>query len=193
MRRVDTQVRSYYQGQGLPPERATAILEQGKVTAGKRRRRRWMTLAALLLLGLGAVWLREAVITRGLEQRVAAEVAMNHQKGLAVEERASTYPALGAALDKLPFALLPPEAPALAKHSLVGGRYCSIQAQLAAQLKLQDQDGRTATLYVTQLSAALQKLPGLQRESSGVEIHMWSEGDLLYALATDRAKPVDTI
>ena len=38
-------------------------------------------------------------------------------------------------------------------YELVGGRYCTIQAQLAAQLKIRHlQTGRIATLYVTEFS-----------------------------------------
>jgi len=107
---------------------------------------------------------------------------MNHLKDLAPEIAETRWPALGVELDKLGFALTEPSRLA-GDYRLVGGRYCSIQAQLAAQLRILDAQGRSATLYVTELSPELESLPGTERRRDEVEIEVWQEDGLLYALA----------
>ncbi|MEO1083658.1 MAG: hypothetical protein AAFY88_05400 [Acidobacteriota bacterium] len=185
MSTVDRQVRAYYEGQGLSAARAEEILQLARRRKTRQRRRLLLAVAAVLLLAAGAVTLRGVLETRALGDRVAAEVAMNHKKDLDVEISAGSYPELGTALDKLPFPLEAPRSK-LEDHRLVGGRYCSIQAQLAALLKVKDGDGRTATLYVTELTPPLESLPGTRRQVDGISIEVWSEGGLLYALATGR-------
>ncbi|MEM8930348.1 MAG: hypothetical protein AAGE94_04205 [Acidobacteriota bacterium] len=181
---VDEQVRAYYRDQALAPDRAREILDRARDHQRRRRRRTLVAIAAVLLIACGAVLLRGVLADRALGDRVAAEVAMNHKKDLDVEITAGSYPELGAALDKLTFALEAPRR--LAGHELIGGRYCSIQAQLAAQLKVRSPDGDTTTLYVTELTTALADLPGTRRELDGIAIELWSEDGLLYALASGR-------
>ncbi|MEM1182289.1 MAG: hypothetical protein AAGM22_28325 [Acidobacteriota bacterium] len=185
MSSVDRQVRAFYEDQGLPAARAQEILERARRAKAHRRRRLVVAVAAALLLFAAAAVLRTASQARALGDRVAAEVAMNHKKDLDVEIAAATYPELGTALDKLNFALAAPSTK-LADHRLLGGRYCSIQAQLAAQLKVRDGAGQTATLYVTELTPPLEGLPGTRRQLDGISIEVWSEDGLLYALATGR-------
>ncbi len=67
----------------------------------------------------------------------------------------------------------------------VCGRYCSIQAQLAAQLKLRHRPtGRLTTLYVTELTPGLKALPGVRRLFEDVTIEIWRQNGLLYVLAS---------
>ncbi|MDA8019292.1 MAG: hypothetical protein MPN21_17770 [Thermoanaerobaculia bacterium] len=186
MSTVDRQVRAYYGAQALSPDRAREILRLAETRRSHRRWRLALAVAATLVVAIGTVLLRGALAERALGDRVAAEVAMNHTKDLDVEIAAASYPELGAALDKLTFPLTEPSK--LANHDLLGGRYCSIQAQLAAQLKVRADDGRTATLYVTELTPGLVSLSGARREVDGIAIEMWSENGLLFALAETRSQ-----
>ncbi|MEM7583155.1 MAG: hypothetical protein AAF560_07230 [Acidobacteriota bacterium] len=181
---IDEQVRAFYLDQQMPEERMTQLLERA-AELQQARRRRWLALAATVaLVVFGGLWLRHWTAAEGLADRVVAEVAMNHRKDLAVEVAVADYEQLQPALDKLNFEVAPPMAQQAAGYQLVGGRYCSIQAQLAAQLKIRHlQTGRVATLYVTELSPELASLPGQQRTDDGVTVELWSQGELLYALA----------
>lgn len=181
---IDDQVRAYYLEQQLPEERLAQLLQRADELR-RARRRRWLALAATVALVVaGGLWLRHWTATEGLADRVVAEVAMNHRKDLAVEVSVTGYEELRPALDKLPFEVAPPAAERAAGYQLVGGRYCSIQAQLAAQLKIRHlQTGRVATLYVTELSPQLASLPGQRRADDEVVVELWSQGGLLYALA----------
>ena len=191
---VDEQVRQFYSQQRLPEERAQTVLE-----AARRRRlakrRRWYGIAAAVVVSVAmATLLLSTREKNALGDRVAAEVAMGHYKDLEVEFAASSYDDLAQALDKLQFNLAEPSRWGGAVHStggayeLVGGRYCSIQAQLAALLKVRDADGGTATLYVTELSPELSSLPGTSRTLDGIEVDVWAERNLLFALARGRQK-----
>ncbi|MEM9557826.1 MAG: hypothetical protein AAGC60_26450 [Acidobacteriota bacterium] len=184
---VDKQVRSFYRRATLPPERAQALLDAAHRHRVVRRRRRLLAAAAVLVVAAGIALVRTVLDARALGDRVAAEVVLGHTKDLDVEIATSSYADLAEALDKLTFPLHEPARlrTSASNYELVGGRYCSIQAQLAALLKVQDARGRTATLYVTGLSAELDSLPGTTRSLEGVEIDVWNEHDLLYALVRD--------
>ncbi|MEM9290479.1 MAG: hypothetical protein AAGD01_02240 [Acidobacteriota bacterium] len=181
---IDDQVRAFYLEQEMPQDRVEQILQR-TAELRRARQRRWLALAATIVLVVaGGLWLRHWTATEALADRVVAEVAMNHRKDLGVEVSAADYDQLQPALDKLPFAILPPATERAEGYRLLGGRYCSIQAQLAAQLKIRDpQTGRTATLYVTELSPQLQSLPGKQRTADEVTVDIWAQDGLLYALA----------
>ena len=181
---IDDQVRAFYLEQELPEERLTQLLERAEASR-RARRRRWLALAAAVVLTVaGGLWLRHWTAAERLADRVVAEVAMNHRKDLAVEVETSDYELLGTALDKLPFEIAPPAAEQALGYELVGGRYCSIQAQLAAQLKIRhSRTGRLATLYVTELSPELASLPGQQLSADEITVDLWAQGGLLFALA----------
>ena len=73
---------------------------------------------------------------------------------------------------------------------LLGGRYCSIQGGLAAQIKVRDTtDGRIHTLYATQMTPALEKIGAREDVRDEVRITLWSEGDVFFGLATFDANP----
>ena len=181
---IDDQVRAYYLDQQLPEERLAQLLRRAG-DLRRTRRRRWLALAATAALVVaGGLWLRHWTAAEGLAGRVVAEVAMNHRKDLEVEASVADYGQLRSVLDKLPFEVPPPTAERAAGYQLVGGRYCSIQAQLAAQLKIRHlETGRVATLYVTELSPQLASLPGQRRTDGEITVDLWSQGGLLYALA----------
>ena len=193
---VDEQVRAFYNRERLSPERARAMLEDAARRRAARRRHRLLAAAAILVVLAGAVLLRSVLEARALGDRVAAEVAMGHKKDLDVEIATSSHTELAESLHKLTFPLREPDrlkslGPTDGSYELVGGRYCSIQAELAALLKYRDPRGQSATLYVTKLSAELDSLPGTQRSLDGMEVDVWSEQDLLFALVRDSAKPAD--
>ena len=66
---------------------------------------------------------------------------------------------------------------------MLGGRYCSIQGRLAAQIKLEDEHGSVLTLFQTNFDERFDGLTEVQRELDGIRIRVWREGDLLFALA----------
>ena len=180
---LDRLVGEYYRGKHLADERAEAIL------AGAPRRATpasvWrLRLAALAASILALAWVGYGFFNeRDLAGRVYAEIAMNHKKGLAAEMATDDFTAVGRVLDRLDFAITEPGGPA-AGLALLGGRYCSIQGRLAAQLKLDD-GGAVRTLYVAELTPELEAIVGESVIHDSVDITVWREGDVFLGLAGD--------
>ena len=115
---------------------------------------------------------------------MVAEIAKNHNKQLAMEIKSGDYRELQTELDRIPFSLKLPEKEVRSKFSLVGGRYCSIQTELAAQLRLSNNDtGVPCTLYITRLTDSLRQLKPTTRTVKGVKVKLWSDGRRFFGLA----------
>ena len=139
--------------------------------------------AAILVVAVGGGVLIQSWLTAGVTARhVADEIVMNHVKNLNVEIPATTWNELRAGLDKLDFALM--DSPRLEDREfrLQGGRYCSIQGKLAAQIRLLDRGGNRLTLYQTATTSDLESLDRTL-STSGVEVEMWNERGLFFGLA----------
>ncbi|MAE97351.1 MAG: hypothetical protein CL910_22100 [Deltaproteobacteria bacterium] len=158
---------------------------------GSRGRRRiasrWVgaAAAALILLPFLFFELRgsEPHDPAALAGSIRHEIVLNHRKNLAVEFDAEDYLGLREQMDRLDFALLRPQRFGGGELQLLGGRYCSLQGRMAAQLKLEDEEGRVLTLYQTGFGEVFEGLPEEQRELDGIPIRIWREGDLLFGLA----------
>jgi hypothetical protein len=144
----------------------------------------------LLLLGLFYLGRSSRPAPRGeltadvLAQSIGREVAMNHKKQLDLEFSGRDYAALEAQMSKLDFALATPSSPTTSQLHVVGARYCSIQGQLAAQIRLRDPAGLAYTLYETRLTNKLHAVAG-EVKTEDVRIRLWSEKGLFYGLAVN--------
>lgn len=149
----------------------------------------WMAvLASAALVALLVVpWMRSSwqsqVSTEQLASRVAEEIAMNHSKGLDVEYATGDLAELRRHMHKLDFALVDSQRLREQGLTLVGGRYCSIQGRLAAQLSLQTADGDAVTLYQTALIDDLAGLPEHPEGTRGLRIELWNEEGVFFGLA----------
>lgn len=184
---LDERLRTYYAAQRLPDERVARILAASNAVVGPAnwwQRPQWLAAAAALVLLLGGAgfwWRAPARMTA----RVAAEVAHNHLKGEAPEVQAARFGPIQLALAKLDFPLAPSAAhPLPDRLTLVGGRYCSVQGEPAAQIRLLEPDGHPCTLYVTRSTgnrlAAVR--PG-EYEAEGVRVRIWHDEGRLFAMA----------
>jgi len=139
-------------------------------------------IAAVLLIAF--VGIHTHLEREGLTARVVAEIAMNHRKDLGVEIASDQFQVVQEKLDKLDFPILPARQELIRNYALVGGRYCSIQGALAAQLKIRDRiSGELLTLYVTPLTGELEGIGELAEEVDGVHVRMWRENGRFFGLA----------
>ncbi|MEM6855701.1 MAG: hypothetical protein AAF593_14935 [Planctomycetota bacterium] len=195
---VRDQVRAYYEKQTLRPEKMNAILrdigEAGPASdAGRAARpwagwstQRWSAAAALLLVFvLGGVW---AAWPGGhdLTRVVAQEIALNHNKTLKPDYQAVVFSDLSKMSDKLGFTPIEPASLAGRGLILEGGRYCSVQGCMAAQLRVVDADGGAYTLYQVRPDERLAKLDPATATVDGVDVELWSEAGLVMGLARSR-------
>lgn len=193
-RKLRDEIRDHYQQQELPPEslaRLVAMAEsEGEVAAPDVRGRRaaLAAFAASVLVILVTAWLwpgsdHRSAATARLAGAVAEEVALNHTKELGVEFAGSDYDTLRNTMDKLDFSLVAARKLEGRDLRLVGGRYCSIQGNLAAQLRLETPTGKTVTLYQTPLVEKLSKLPPRELQLRGLRIDFWQQDGVLLAMA----------
>jgi len=123
--------------------------------------------------------------TTNIDTLVLEEIAMNHNKRLDVEFPITQYEPLRLAMAKLNFSLTQPKALSFV-YQLVGGRYCSIQGRIAAQLKIKNiNNGKIATLYITPVTDRIAEITDQETTSKNVNIKLWSANNFLYGLATD--------
>lgn len=183
MRELDSLIKAHYRRQRLTEDRVDAILERAKPSRASERvwYLRVAALAAVLVAGF--VFTHVQITEADLTTRVLAEIAMNHNKRLAVEVAAADYDELQAAMDRLDFPIQPP-AGLRADYELLGARYCSIHGKLAAQVKIRARDtGRLLTLYATGLTPELANISRQETVYDDVRIEMWTEGGVFFGLA----------
>jgi hypothetical protein len=184
--RLDEQLKSHYEKKHLPGESLDRILDSTESTG---HRRIWLTAiatAAVLLIAFG--FYEGNVLKRDLASRVFQEIAMNHEKALDIEVASVDYRELQGQMDRIDFEISP-GTEFTGTYSLIGGRYCSIQGGLAAQLKVKHAGtGIVHTLYVTRLTSTLEPLPEQARNHGNTHIKLWKDGLRLFALA---GGPVD--
>lgn len=184
MKEIDQHIKAYYTDKSLSPKQLEAI-EQSNQVSPKRVVPRFISyVAAMLLLILCAYFLMMAPI-RKQDKMVYAfseEVAFNHEKQLASDIVESNITALNAQMDKLDFELGLPQN-IQTNYQLLGGRYCSVNSRIAAQLKVKDNTGSIGTLYV------LKKIESFDIQEvvlfKKTKVDIWDDGKLLFVFAND--------
>ncbi|MDE0713190.1 MAG: hypothetical protein OXH60_13780 [Rhodospirillales bacterium] len=192
---LESHLREHYARARLSDARIEQILAAAPARATPPRvwYARLGSLAAALVIGLGGLHFH--LVERDIAARVLAEVAMNHGKQLDVEIASGDIAVVASALDRLDIPLRP-SSQWPARYALLGGRYCSIQGGLAAQLKLRDQEtGDLHTLYATRLTSDLETVVDTATTYDNVGITFWRDGDVFFTLAggeTPNAWPQDS-
>jgi len=179
---LDKKIKSYYRDQQLDETLLHRMLAQ-QLPPARLSYFRFALAASILLIAVATGFVQ---FHRGMDpvDFTAREIAMNHNKHLAVEVATQDIDMLGQRLDKLDFSLSLPNIINLRQLVLLGGRYCSVHGQLAAQLKLKRKpDGEIVTLYITRPVSYLRNRLPVSRVVNGVRIRMWSENGLFFGMA----------
>jgi hypothetical protein len=188
MKHVDHTIRTYYAAQRLPDERVAHILAAARAAKPPRvihrRQPQWLAAAAALviLLGGAALWRVPPVYAAG---RVAAEVARTHLKAHDPDVQGDCFDRVGKELDVLDFPLKPsPEFAFPEGLKVVGGRYCSLRGEPAAQILLVDAKGRRCTVVVALATdTRLARVRDGEYECDGVRVRIWHDAGRLFAMA----------
>jgi len=108
---------------------------------------------------------------------------MNHTTRLEPEFTGESLAMLDNSMQQLPFTLSLPSTIDSA-YKLVGSRYCSLAGELAAHVKFKHAgSGKPMSLFVTSNGAALEDVQTQQTSLEGIEVELWREGGLFFALA----------
>jgi hypothetical protein len=182
-------LRNYYQGRSLPTQTVQRLLAQAETskpaTPWLRRPLSWVATLFLALI-VGQFFYHQQSLQQNLTTLVLEEIAMNHNKKLDVEYQQTRPEILRTAMQRLDFSLNLP-ADIQRDFQLIGGRYCSIQGGLAAQLKVRNNtNGDVSTLYVTTLTEKLRRIKEQHAAQGDVDIHLWQQQGRFFGLATDK-------
>ena len=150
---------------------------------------RYVFYAATCVLLTGLILSLSLFNQTSLSERVIDEIAYNHRQEMPVEVAANTMPAIGQYLDRLSFSLISPRALTDNGWQILGGRYCSINGKLAAQLKVKNiAEDKVYTLYQASAEGDLVQT-GISMKSGmvdGVDVSIWQEQGLLLGLASSQ-------
>jgi len=124
-----------------------------------------------------------------LPKQIAKEIAYNHSKQMALEITSNDLNTVTAYLSELDFTLIASNRLNHMAQKLLGGRYCSIQGKLAAQLRIEDKNSTmlTYTYYQAIIPDDLD-LGGTTYSTwiNGIYIELWVEHDVLLGLAGEK-------
>ena len=138
---------------------------------------------ALLVIALGTQLVLYSDLD--IEQKIAEEIAYNHNKQMTPEVFSSSLDNIGAYLGKLDFPLIASKRFSTGNWEILGGRYCSISNSLAAQLKIRNKDtNKVHTFYQALVPQALPaELEAREIFVDGVKVDIWVEKGLLLGIA----------
>lgn len=175
----------YYEAQSMPPDRVSGLLGRRNPRKSTILLRRFSLAAMLTLVATCGLWIGgKFLATERLAGKVALEIALNHEKNKEVQYRTGNYRELEKMLDKLGFPLRPEGLPGLEQYQLAGGRYCSVDGEPAAQIKLRDpQSGTLVTLYVARSLERFARIRSRKMDLGAIQVRIWNQGGRFFGLA----------
>ncbi|MEM1208210.1 MAG: hypothetical protein AAGI54_02990 [Planctomycetota bacterium] len=173
----------------LRPLAADGAVVAGSIAPARKRYAMWAFAtagaAALIALVLGIGIYNTRPTHEDITALAHAEIALNHRKQLDCEWETNDVGVLRRTMDKLPFNLRLPDGPGWAGYQLVGGRYCSLDGELAAQLRITGPDGKPCTLYVLADVPGLDAIDTAGASLGDVRVETWRSRGLFDGLARD--------
>lgn len=119
---------------------------------------------------------------------IVAEVVKNHSNLKPLEVTSDKLVSVSSYFDGLSFSPYSSKFESVASvlnTSLIGGRYCSIQGNTAAQLRMQSSEGVFSTLFQTNETNLFSDIPAMTDQNTikefkdGFEVQIWREKGLL--------------
>lgn len=185
MNEMDQKLRDYYESKSISDSKMDEIINAGKMV----RSPIWsqpvtiITLAACFILFTGLISSFYLKNQDSFGEIIAKNILKNNQKLLEPEINSNDFLKIQSALPKLHFRISPTKTKLLAGLTILGGRYCSIHNELAAQIRLNDTEGNICSLYIAPLTKNLANIDsGIYSLDKGV-VHVWRDEHRLFALA----------
>ena len=145
-----------------------------------------LALTVIVLVIVTFVWWQPWNHTTHISS-LASEIVYHHNKQMVMEVESPSLENVRAYLAKLNFPLIESERLPSTDWELVGGRYCSLQGHMAAQLRMRNKaTGKTSTLYQLLVPQNLSSLEGTFEDfEQGVKVEIWKERGLLLGVAQE--------
>lgn len=190
MNGLDERLRDHYQSMQLDASDIQAIAASAKPRHSGTSirypllwsRASWVA-AAMLVISL-TVSIHQYGTHTERTSRTLKEAAMNHSTRLQLEFTASNVVDIDNQMTQLPFEVVLPEG--VDKHyALLGARYCTINGELAAHVKLVDErTDQYVSLFMTSAVDELRTIDQTHDQIDGINVRLWNESGLFYALAS---------
>ena len=160
-------------------------------TIGRRSVLSWAMAACVLIASLfiSMQYFNNKIIL----SQIAAEIAQNHLRLDKLEFQSDQFGMIAQHFDKLDFIpSLPDNLSDLNQQDLLGARYCSIHGSIALQLRYGQSILDSATLYIASPKSGVKGELKNQlshynnryvTHSNGVNVQLWYEQGLLYAVS----------
>ncbi|BCL73608.1 hypothetical protein [Vibrio nigripulchritudo] len=174
-------VKQFYKSQHLSEDQLEAMLHK---TSTPKSTLPWqrVAIAAMLLIAVSLFFLFP---TRNHYLDISSEIAYNHNSQMQMEVMTSSLSGIRTYLNRLDFSLTSSQHLPTSQWQVIGGRYCSIEGKLAAQIKVKHlETNEIYTLYQARLPDSLDS--GVKRYTTdidGVNVTLWEENGLLMGLA----------
>lgn len=192
MTEIDDRLRDHYREFLLDEHAIQSILDTDSTSTKSNSQRkpwqgiskgvRWAT-AAILVISI-SIGVHDYGSQSERTSRTLNEAAMNHSTRLKLEFKSSDITEINQSMSQLQFAVaLPVELSS--QLTLQGARYCTINGELAAHLKLVDKlSDKQMSLFMTRSVDDLQSINTTHDRIDGVNVKLWNESGLFYALAS---------
>jgi hypothetical protein len=185
-------IKEYYEKHNLS---TTQLLQmqniQKKLYSKFNRRRRlhthWAIAAGAVVLLFGAFIFFNTTSHRTYIAELISEIAYNHNRNLEMEIKSDSLKDIVSYLSRLDFSLIYPARLPQDNWEMIGGRYCQLKGQFAAQLKLRNKvNQKIYTLYQLEKPLGSKNIADFSEHfAKGVKVNLWSERGLIIALAGD--------
>jgi len=186
-RQADEVLIDYYQAKSLRPELTHELL----LSKHKLRRQRLqgplriaLATAAVAVLAFAGMFIHQDRLGSDRTNLALLEASTNHATKLMFEFEPESVAELEESMDRLKFALRMPSLEELGALKIEGARYCTLSGNLAAHLKFTHiETQEPVSLFVTADVDNLSAINEQPATVSGVDVTLWRERGLFYALA----------
>lgn len=159
--------------------------------------KKWVSIYPFTMIGAVAAFMLVFFLTpylqnqTGIQEKIAMEVVANHIKLKPLEIETSSLEGIRGYFKKLDFVPVNSQLVSQRGLVLIGGRYCSLQGNIAAQLRVKKPGtANVQTLYQTEYKKdVFENMPTLEEGDKpvdiyvkGVKVTIWVEKGLLFAL-----------
>lgn len=183
---LDKKIASYYNSKKLSTEQLKGIVDPPQQKSGRVRWYRPLAYAASLLLLIGTAYLFYFMPNNSqnlILEQFAEEVAYNHKKQSPPKFITADVGELNQELDKLNFNFELGNR-ILDNYTLIGGRYCSVDNRIAAQLSLKDKKGNPSTCYIFKKEEDFSFDRSIIKGKTTVDL--WDKDDLIFVIASSK-------
>lgn len=145
---------------------------------------------AFLLMGsmLAVYKLLDQAALTPFSQRIMSEIVYNHKQDMPIEVSSNSLNDIGKYLSKLDFSIVLPSSLSNSEWQFLGGRYCSLNGKLAAQLKVKNLKSNVVyTLYQAHSDVSIGNLEAEIKNDviEGIDVSIWREQGLLLGMAIE--------